>query len=254
MTVPYNEHAENLVVALDFEDRSPIVQIQKTVDMAEQLAPLGVVLKLNSVLRVEGYSIIEKIHSMGAKVFADLKLNDIPNTLEREALLISGYEPEFVTVMCSTGVSGMRVFARRLEHEQVSQNMNRTHVVGVTVLTSFQRRECQYVYNRSTRKAIAHFAEMAKHAGVRSLVLSPIDLQYVNQMISFTGAFSFLVPGIRLQDDKLHRDDQRRLSTPKQAFKNGADKIIVGRSIIQSENPVATTQQYLDIIAQTLGT
>ena len=260
MTAPYNEHADKLIVALDFNLRSESNQsmtsslhTRKTVAMARQLAPLGVILKIGSVVHVEGYSIITKLRDLGAKVFVDLKFVDIPNTLERDALLLRNYEPDFVTVMCSIDIDGMERFCRILESEPDSGKARATRVVGVSVLTSFDDEECVRVYGLPLETAVPHLANQARVAGIKHLVASPKDLEYIKNSPKLNEHFSVFTPGIRLEQDEIELDDQSRFTTPQQAFAQGADKIIVGRSIIQSQDPVATTKKYLDIIAQSVS-
>ena len=177
---PYNEYADKLIVALDFdlkpESNQSIIsalQTRKTIAIAKQLAPLGVILKIGSVVHVEGYSVINKLHELGAKVFVDLKFIDIPNTLERDALLIRNYAPDFVTVMCSVDIDGMERFCQILESQS---SPNTTHVVGVSVLTSFDNEECTRVHGLPLEIAVPHLANQARVAGIKYLVASPKDL------------------------------------------------------------------------------
>lgn len=252
--MPYNEHADKLVVALDFnlepESNKSItsaLQTRKTIEMVEQLAPLGVVLKIGSVVYTEGYSIINKLRALGAQVFVDLKFNDIPNTLERDARLLRSYKPDFVSVMCSVDIDGMERFRHVLEKPNTQ-----TCVVGVTVLTSFDEEECMRVYGRPLEMAVPHLAQQARVAGITHLVASSQDLWHINKSSVLKDYFSIFTPGIRLEEDEIESDDQSRFTTPQQAFEQGADKIIVGRSIIESSDPIATTKKYLDIIAQSV--
>lgn len=253
-TAPYNEHANKLIVALDFnlepESNTSIMsalQTRKTIEMSEQLAPLGVILKIGSAVYAEGYSVINKIRSLGAQVFVDLKFTDIPNTLERDARLLRNYEPDFVTMMCSVDIDGMERFRRVLEESNA-----RTRVVGVTVLTSFDDEECMRVYGHPLEMAVPHLANQARVAGITHLVASSQDVEYIKKSPLLRDHFSIFTPGIRLEEDEIESDDQSRFETPQQAFAQGADKIIVGRSIIESSDPVAKTKKYLDIIAQSV--
>lgn len=260
MTAPYNKHADKLIVALDFDLQSEpekgalsVFQTQQTIEMAQQLAPLGVILKIGSVVHVEGYSIISKLRELGAKVFVDLKFADIPNTMERDAWLLRNYEPDFVTAMCAIDLDGLERFYEVLESRSDSREFPRTRVVGVTVLTSLDDEECVRLHGRSLSVAVPHLAHQARLAGISHLVASPKDLGYIQKSPKLNEHFSIFTPGIRLEQDEIELDDQSRFTTPQQAFAQGADKIIVGRSIIQSQDPVATTKKYLDIIAESVN-
>ncbi|MEK7079861.1 MAG: orotidine 5'-phosphate decarboxylase / HUMPS family protein, partial [Patescibacteria group bacterium] len=128
---------DRLIIAADFKpspsSRNPANEVySQVIQLAKSLRETGVILKVNSALRTCGYSLIADIQLYGLKVFADLKLSDIPATLETDGELLARYNPELLTVMCSTGIESMRGLKRSLTS---------TEVLGVTVLTSIKERD-----------------------------------------------------------------------------------------------------------------
>ena len=249
MAEPYNQHADKLIVALDFED--PFTeQWNRMLEMTEQLAPLGVVLKVNCVSRLEGYAnIASKIHSLGGKVFLDMKLNDIPHTLARDAALLREYGPEYVTVMCSAGLTGLKHFCKEIAPPN---HYNAPCVVGVTLLSSLNEHECRRMYGKSRNEQTLVFADIAQDAGIQYLVMPAQGLEYLRTVQHLKDKFSYFMVGVRSEQDFVAGDDQQAPTTPQQAFARGASKIVVGRPIIRADDPVAKTKQYLDIIAQSV--
>lgn len=240
------ETSERLIVAADYDPRK--VGGQKGVfealnELATQLKGTGVVIKVNSALRVDGYSLILGLHRLGLKVFADLKLCDTPETMETDAALLAEYHPEFVTVMCCAGIDGMRRVQKVLG--------NGTKVLGVTVLTSLDEEECQAIFTCSTKAGVLRFARMAQLAGLKDLILSPQEAEMLRKRQELM--MSLNTPGIRPGWALVAQDDQQRVMTPAKAIKGGADRIVVGRPITQSKNPVDAVKRTLDEIAQAVA-
>lgn len=236
---------DRLIVAVDYKPsdcQSGETLASKVICLARQLAELGVCIKINSVLRACGYNLILSLHSLGVKVFADLKLNDIPETMGTDGLNLSDYQPHILTVMCSAGVEGMRAAKQAVNKD--------CQVVGVTVLTSLKDASCQAVFGRSPKEAVLDFAELAKEAGLDGLVLSPLETKMVKD--SFGDSLSIINPGIRPHWALVANDDQKRIATPFDAIKNGADMIVVGRPITKAENPCEAAKKTIEEIEQAL--
>jgi len=161
------------------------------------------------------------LHDMGVKVFADLKLIDIKNTMQFDAEFLAEFEPEIVTVMCCAGIDGMNAV-----QEVIGK---KTMVLGVTVLTSLNEEECQAIFTCSTKAGVLKFARMAQLAKLGGLILSPKELDVVNDRFELT--LSLNTPGIRPEWAIVEGDDQTRVVTPLQAIENGAERIVMGRPI-----------------------
>ncbi len=238
--------AERLIVAADFApglEGDHIDIFEKVRTLAETLNSTGVTLKVNSALRSYGYNLISNIRTnYGLQVMADLKLNDIPNTMQTDAMLLNFFEPGFVTVMCSAGVEGMR---------RVQNALPQTEVLGVTVLTSLTPKTCNDIYGCSPEEGVLRFAEMAKEAGLRGLVCSPHEVATVkNKWPDFP--LSLYTPGIRPAWAEVKKDDQARVMTIGEAIRAGSTGVIVGRPIVENSNPRTAALRCIEEIAEAM--
>lgn len=233
--------AERLIVAADFKPvlhggRSGVMK--RILAFAHQLKNLGVYLKVNSALRALGYDLIDGIHDAGLRVFADFKLNDIPETLLTDGEFLKEAQPELLTVMCSTGVDGMR---------KLKSELPNIEILGVTVLTTFNDEECERSFGDTVENKVHEFALMAEEAEIDGLILSPKDLEFIQD--NTTRQFSLNTPGIRPKWSLVEGDDQKRVATPAQAIKAGATRIVVGRPIVQAKDPYDAVMRTIEEIA-----
>lgn len=237
--------AERLIVAADFKPR-PIMRngaadvISQVLALVESLTGTGVCLKVNSALRASDYYLIDKIHSRGLRVFADLKLFDIGETLSTDGVLLREAKPEFLTVVCTAGVTAMRALKTELPD---------TEVLGVTVLTSLGDADTQAMFDCSTEAAVMRLAQVAADAKIDGLISSPMEAKMLRA--KFGRILSLNTPGIRPTWAIVPGDDQNpeRIMTPKKAIRAGADRIIVGRPIVQAAKPYDAVMRTLEEIA-----
>ncbi len=241
------ELAERLIVAADFSPKEfgGVDGVQdKVLSLAEELEGLGVCVKVNSILRAIGYDLIGDLHMLGLKVFADLKLNDIPNTMKTDAEMLAEFEPDILTVMCSAGIDGMHAV------QEVLGDI--TEVIGVTVLTSLDEERCQRIFRRSPEEGVLQFANMAQVAGLSGLILSPQELGIINEASDFE-RLSLTTPGIRPEWYPVVSDDQARKMTPMDAIMAGADRLVMGRPIVKaSPNDNGLPQNSREAVERTL--
>ncbi len=219
------EPEERLIVVADYspKDFDGIAGVEsKVLALAEELKGLGVYIKVNSVLRAVGYGLITKLHDLGLKVAADLKLIDISNTMRTDGEMLAEVKPEILTVMCCAGIDGMNAVQKVLGDS--------TEILGVTVLTSFNEEECQGIFTCSTKAGVLRFARMAQLAGLGGLILSPKEVEVLNERFELT--LSLNTPGIRPEWFLTADDDQSRVLTPQKAIENGAKRIVLGRPIV----------------------
>ena len=219
---------ERLIVAADYSPKEygGIQGVKKKVlALARNLKGLGVYTKVNSILRAIGYDLIPKLHDLGLKVFADLKLIDIPKTMKIDGEMLSEVKPEILTVMCCAGVDGMRDVQKTLE--------GITEVLGVTVLTSLDEDKCDEIFACSPKAGVLKFAYMAQSAGLGGLILSPKEVEIIKSEPKLM-SLSLNTPGIRPKWSIVEGDDQARVTTPLQAIKNGSDRLVIGRPITQA--------------------
>ena len=237
--------AERLIVAADFKPDPKQGQGRdwvrgQVLTLAENLKGTGVYLKVNSVLRACGYDLIGKIQRRGLKVFADLKLYDIPETLSTDGLLLDEFRPELMTVVCTAGITAMRTLKAEL---------SRTEVLGVTVLTSLGNADTQAVFTCSTEEAVLRLAGWAEDAAIDGLVLSAKEAEMIRA--NFGVMMTLNTPGIRPEWAIVAGDDQNpeRVMTPAKAIRAGADRIVVGRPIVRAKEPYEAAMRTIEEIA-----
>lgn len=218
---------ERLIVAADYSPKEygGIQGVKKKVlDLAIDLKE-GVYVKVNSILRAIGYDLIVMLHDLGLKVFADLKLIDIPKTMKIDGEMLKEVKPEILTVMCCAGVDGMRDVQETLK--------GITEVLGVTVLTSLDEKKCKEIFVCSPKAGVLKFAHMAQSAGLGGLILSPKEVEIIKSEPKLASLI-LNTPGIRPEWSVVKGDDQARVVTPKKAIESGADRIVIGRPITQA--------------------
>jgi len=236
---------ERLIVAADFKPseygRGRGVE-KKLIDLVRDLHGTGVCIKVNSVLRFLGYELIDRLHDFGLRVFADLKLIDIPNTMATDGEFLNEIQPDILTVMACAGVNGMKAVQKEVG--------DHTEVLGVTVLTSFTEEESRDIFTCSTEAGVLRFAEMTQLAGLSGLILSPKEAEIVRS--EFGLSLGLNTPGIRPEWSMVDGDDQSRVLTPAKTIQAGADRIVLGRPITSAKNPRDAVKRTLDEISKGL--
>jgi orotidine-5'-phosphate decarboxylase len=247
--------AECLIVAADFEpeleDAFPYYRkgafrtwaSNQVLKLANELKGTGICLKVNSALRACDYDLIDEIHYRGLRVFADLKLFDIPKTLSTDGVLLREAKPEFLTVVCSAGVTALQALKAELLG---------TEVLGVTVLTSQDDTDTQAMYACSVEEAVMRLAQVAANAEIDGLIAAPKEAGMLRA--KFGATLSLNTPAIRPAWAIVQGDDQNpeRVMTPAKAIKAGADRIIVGRPITGAMNRYDATMRTIEEIASAL--
>ena len=235
---------ERLIVAADFkpqqgEDEEPVRD--RVLRLAEALRDTGVVIKVNSILRACGYSLLDDITDLGLHVFADLKLFDIGETMVTDGALLAPYAPDILTTVCDVGVDAMH----RLRGE-----LPKTEVFGVTILTSLKEEDMLDRCDLSMNRRILARAHAAYKSGLAGVICAPKDLPLLRPQP--LEGLQFITPGIRPKWAQVQGDDQNpdRVMTPAEAMKVGATRLVVGRPIIRNESPrdaVNRTLEEMDI-------
>ncbi|MDA8402943.1 MAG: orotidine-5'-phosphate decarboxylase [Desulfobacteraceae bacterium] len=195
-----------------------------------------------------GPDIVKFIHDSGeASVFLDLKLHDIPATVERAAQVIGEMGVRFATVHCGESL-GMLESA-------VKGSNGKTGILGVTVLTSASAKDIEQAgfkdeYVTNLASLVVKRAGDAKKTGCVGVVCSGLEAGMIKQ--TFGPDFVTVTPGIRPLWDGIKKDDQHRVTTPAQAVKNGSDYIVIGRPVRDAENPVQAARMIADEIESVL--
>ncbi len=236
--------AERLIVAADFKpgrsDGKKWVR-EKVLALADSLKGTGVYLKVNSALRACGYDLIGEIQSRGLRVFADLKLYDIGETLSTDGVLLKEAKPELLTTVCVAGVTAMQTLKAELPD---------TEVLGVTVLTSLKLADTEEMFRATVEASVMKFALLAETAGLDGLICAPTDIGFIQSVVK--RSMTLNTPAIRPTWAIVPSDDQNpdRIMTPAKAIKAGADRIVVGRPIVKAEKPYDAVMRTIEEIAQ----
>jgi orotidine-5'-phosphate decarboxylase len=181
---------------------------------------------------IEGY---KKIFKLSPKIFLDLKLHDIPNTVEKALKAILKLRPLLTTIHI-TGGDEMQKASSKLKRDK-------TKILGVTVLTSLNTSQTKKYYNnKNINQLVKKFASNAKNNNLDGIVCSPLEIKAVRKIVG--NKMLIVVPGIRLEKKQINKkDDQKRILTPKEAIKFGADYLVIGRPIVESKNPLKVLKE-----------
>ena len=227
-----NTVSSPVIVALD----SPSMAVALT--LADTLDPKLCRLKVGKELFTRsGPAIIDALHQRQFEVFLDLKFHDIPNTTAQAVLAAAEMGVWMVNVHASAGFEAMTLAKRRLV-----DNNHKTLLIAVTVLTSMNTDNLKQIgVNDGLDAQVSRLAQLTQQAGLDGVVCSAQEAKVLKQLCGAN--FKLVTPGIRLLEDS--SDDQQRICTPKQALDEGADYLVIGRSITQASNPTAKLEQIL---------
>ncbi|MFZ5996587.1 MAG: orotidine-5'-phosphate decarboxylase [Nitrospirota bacterium] len=222
---------EKLIIALDVSDA------QQAIDIVDRLGDDAAVFKVGFELFVSaGPGIVEKIQGRGKKVFLDLKFHDIPNTVSKAALAAARLGVYMFNVHASGGLTMMKKCKDAVVELCLKENLQRPKIIGVTALTSLDTEmlKNELGVQHSLKTHVKHLALLALKAGLDGVVASPHETSMIKQHCG--DDFLVVTPGIR--PSWVPPDDQRRTATPKEALRQGADYIVMGRGILTHEDPI----------------
>ena len=185
----------------------------------------------------EGPQIVKQIKARGHKIFLDLKLHDIPNTVKKAMAVLSNLDVD-ITNLHAAGTTAMMTAA--LEG-LTRPDGTRPLLIAVTQLTSTdqQAMENDILIHQPIDQVVMHYAKTAKNAGLDGIVCSPLEAGKVHD--SCGASFLTITPGVRFADSEV--GDQKRVMTPAQAKQIGSDYIVVGRPITAAADPVAAYER-----------
>jgi orotidine-5'-phosphate decarboxylase len=220
-----------IIVALDFPTLAEAEAMAGR--LADEVGGFKVGMEL---LMSAGPTAIETIAALGRPVFADAKLHDIPNTVERSARRIKDAGARWVTIHAAGGVEMAEAAARGMEGEGV---------LAVTLLTSLSAQDLPAIgVTTELGEYVSRLAAIGQEAGVEGLVCSPSEIGLVKRVQPGLKVFT---PGVRPQESTT--DDQKRVATPERAVADGADYLVIGRPITRAPDPVAATREIVASIA-----
>ncbi len=207
-----------IIVAVDETNFKEASSIINNLDPNKCMVKIGSV-AFNSI----GHEIINYADQRGFDVFLDLKLHDIPNTVEKTITGLAILPIKMLTIHTSGGKEMMMAAMKAVSETDDIK------VFGVTTLTSLSDNDTNNIYQRSASEQVSAMLDLAEIVGIDGVVCSPHELKLVKDR----GSLLSITPGIRLQDSN---DDQKRVMTPKKATDLGADYIVIGRPITKSNN------------------
>ncbi len=225
-----------LSVALDLEHESDNINLVKQL----KNLPVWIKIGLRSYIR-DGRKIIDEVKNIDPdlKIFLDLKLYDIPNTMADASESIADLGIDMFNIHASAGEKAMREVMKRLNSRK-----NRPIVLSVTALTSFDENDFYKIYNKNVLDKSLDFAEMSYKNGIDGVVSSVFESKKIKELTSSN--FITLTPGIRPFGE--NKNDQERVGTIETAKNNLSDFIVVGRPIYQSKDPRSVVEKILEEI------
>lgn len=225
----------DVIIALDFPNK------QDTLDFLDRFTEEKPFVKIGMELFYsEGAEMLREIKKRGHKIFLDLKLHDIPNTVERAMRALSKLKIDMCNVHASGSIEMMKAALRGLTNEE---DGTRPLLIAVTQLTSTSEEVMQkeLLISESLVNTVIKYAKNTKEAGLDGVVCSPKEAKLIHK--ACTEEFLTITPGIRFADAA--KDDQVRVTTPAEAKKLGSDFIVVGRPITNAKNPVEVYERCL---------
>ena len=183
----------------------------------------------------EGPSVIKILKEFKKNIFLDLKFHDIPNTMSAACYQISKLGVDIISVHASAGSQALKASKKASLEGAKIVNVKPPLVVGITVLTSFSLKDYQNDLDRKNtiEQNVLRLAKLSFDAGLDGCVCSPLEAKRLRTI--YKNNFELITPGIRFMIE--NKDDQNRIMTPNEAIKNGASKLVIGRSISKSRDP-----------------
>ncbi len=228
------------IVALDFSSREQVIDFLKQFD-----EPVYVKIGMELTYAC-GLDIVREVKSMGHKIFLDLKLHDIPNTVKGGMKNLAAMGVDILNLHCAGGIEMMKA-AKQGIIEGTPEGQEPAKLIGVTILTSTSKEAMneELGIEGEVIDTVVHYAKNAKEAGLDGVVCSVHEAKAIHEACG--NDFLTVTPGIRLAGGSVH--DQKRVATPEYALEQGCDMIVVGRSITKAENPVQTYKDIEEVMS-----
>ena len=219
---------KDVIIACDF------ASAKDTFDFLDKFTEEKPFVKIGMELfYAEGPEIVREIKRRGHKIFLDLKLHDIPNTVKKSMAVLSKLDVDMTNLHAAGTIDMMKAALEGLTREDGTRPI----LIAVTQLTSTseERMQNELLINASINDTIVKYAQNAKEAGLDGVVCSPLEAGMVKDACS--SDFITVTPGVRFADGEV--GDQVRVTTPEKAKEIGSDYIVVGRPITQADDPVS---------------
>ncbi|MGN0349896.1 MAG: orotidine-5'-phosphate decarboxylase [Roseburia sp.] len=218
----------DVIIACDFNSKKEVIHFLSKFEEEKPFVKIGM-----ELFYAEGPEIVRMIKSMGHKIFLDLKLHDIPNTVKKSMAVLSGLDVD----MCNVHAAGTKRMMQAAIEGLTKEDGSRPLLIAVTQLTSTDEETMRQELwiEKSIDETVMHYAENAREAGLDGVVCSPLEAGKVHKRCGED--FLTITPGVRFADGEM--GDQKRVTTPAKARELGSDYIVVGRPITEAEDPVA---------------
>ena len=219
---------KDVIVACDFSSAEAVYQFLDKFTERKPFVKIGM-----ELFYAEGPQIVKEIKKRGHKIFLDLKLHDIPNTVKKAMSVLSNLDVDICNLHAGGTVRMMEAAIEGLTRADGTRPL----LIAVTQLTSTDQEsmENDLLIHEPIDKVVMHYAANAKRAGLDGVVCSPLEAGKVHEVCG--NEFLTVTPGVRFADGDI--GDQKRVMTPAEAKKIGSDYIVVGRPITAAEDPVA---------------
>lgn len=226
---------KDVMIACDFSNAKTTFEFLDLFTLRKPFVKIGM-----ELFYAEGPSIVREIKKRGHKIFLDLKLHDIPNTVKKSMAVLAGLDVDMTNVHAAGTVEMMRAAREGLTRPDGTRPL----LIAVTQLTSTseERMQKELLISSSINDTIRHYAQNAKAAGLDGVVCSPLESALVKDACG--GSFLTVTPGVRFAGGDV--GDQVRVTTPEKAKEIGSDYIVVGRAITAAPDPVAAYQRCCD--------
>ena len=219
--------AKDVIIACDFDTKERVLEFLDKFEEKKPFVKIGM-----ELFYAEGPEIVKEIKKRGHKIFLDLKLHDIPNTVKKSMAVLSRLDVD----MCNLHAGGTINMMKAAIEGLTRPDGTRPILIAVTQLTSTDQEsmEKDLLINKPIDEVVLHYAKNAMLSGLDGVVCSPLEAGKVHGVCGDN--FVTVTPGVRFADGEV--GDQKRVTTPEKARELGSDYIVVGRPITASENPV----------------
>ena len=227
------EYRERLIVALDVPNLSAAQRLVQQIGDAASFYKVGL-----QLFTAEGPGIVRELVASGRRVFLDLKLHDIPNTVAKAVKSATELKVNMLTLHAAGGEAMVKAAVEAASH--------RLSLVAVTVLTSLTDEDLREIgFSGGTLDQALRMASLARSCGCDGVVASPREVAALRKLLG--EGFRIVVPGVRPQGSEIN--DQQRIATPAQAISAGASHLVVGRPITQAGDPAKAANAILEEMA-----
>ena len=225
---------KDVMIACDFSTKKDVMQFLDRFTQKKPFVKIGM-----ELFYAEGPQIVRDIKARGHKIFLDLKLHDIPNTVKKAMSVLRDLDVDMTNLHAAGTIEMMKAALEGLTRPDGTRPL----LIAVTQLTSTseERMKKDLLIEKPIDEVVMHYAKNAMQAGLDGVVCSPLEAKKVHDACGIR--FLTVTPGVRFADGD--KGDQVRVMTPKQAKEIGSDYIVVGRPITATEDPVAAYERCL---------